>query len=347
MTGSVLITGCAGFIGFHISRQLLERGWTVVGLDSLNDYYDPALKAGRLAGLTGRAGFSFVRMDVGQAEDLARLMDDRSIHIVVHLAAQAGVRYSLEQPRAYVDANLVGFANILEACRGRDIGHLIYASSSSVYGANTSLPFRATDNVDHPLNLYAATKRANEAMAHSYAHLFGIPSTGLRFFTVYGPWGRPDMAVSIFAEALMTGQPIRLFNQGRMWRDYTYIDDVVEAVMRLLDKPPRGDSTWSGELPDPSGSAAPWRILNIGHGQPVEMARIVRLLEDHLGRKAELVFEPMQPGEAHITFADVEPLSALIGYRPATTIEVGIREFSMWFRDWKGLAQAYPRARPS
>jgi UDP-glucuronate 4-epimerase len=280
--------------------------------------------------------FDFVQRDLVDGDGLGRGVLDHPFAAVIHLAAQAGVRYSLDNPRAYVDANLTAFANLIEACRRHGCPHLVYASSSSVYGANTRVPFRATDNTDHPVNLYAATKKANEGMAHSYAHLFGLPATGLRFFTVYGPWGRPDMAMSLFADAITTGTPLRLFDGGLLQRDYTFVDDVAEAVTRLVDLPPQGDLAWSGEAPDPASSAAPWRILNVGSGRPVEMRAIVGLLEDALDRKAITILEPMQPGDMRVTYADVEPLAALTGYRPATTLADGIARFAAWYRSYQG-----------
>jgi UDP-glucuronate 4-epimerase len=331
----VLVTGAAGFIGFHVARRLLQDGRRVVGLDNLNSYYDPALKEARLAELQPFPGFSFARIDLADRTGIAALFAAHRFPLVVHLAAQAGVRYSLVDPNAYVDANLVGFLNILEGCRAADSRHLVYASSSSVYGANTRLPFRTSDNVDHPISLYAATKKANEAMAHAYAHLFGLPATGLRFFTVYGPWGRPDMAMWLFTEAISTGRPLRLFNQGRMQRDFTYIDDVIDAVVRLIDRPATGDPQWSGDHPAPARSRAPWRVYNIGNNRPVEVTEVVRLLEQEIGRKAVIELTPMQPGDVPATYADIADLAAAVGFAPKTPIAEGIRRFVAWYRGYK------------
>jgi UDP-glucuronate 4-epimerase len=328
----VLVTGCAGFIGYHVALKLLGAGRRVVGVDSLSPYYDGGLKRARLAQLAERPGFGFTQIDLANGDELDRLFREQTFGPVIHLAAQAGVRSSLDDPRAYVDANLTGFGNLLEACRRHGCPHLLFASSSSVYGANTRVPFRASDNTDHPVNLYAATKKANEGMAHSYAHLFGLPTTGMRFFTVYGPWGRPDMAMSLFADAITAGTTLRLFDGGRLQRDYTFVDDVAEAVIRLLERPPKGEPGWSGEAPDPATSTAPWRILNVGSGRPVEMTAIVRLLEQALGRKAVTVDAPMQPGDMRVTYADVEPLAALTGFRPATPLAEGIARFGDWYR---------------
>lgn len=336
MTESILVTGAAGFIGFHVARRLLEQGRPVVGLDSLNAYYDPALKQARLKELSKFGGFKFEKLDLANRDAVAALFKVHRFPYVVHLAAQAGVRYSLVSPHAYVDANLQGFINVLEGCRHNGCQHLLFASSSSVYGANTKLPFRTSDNVDHPISLYAASKKANELMAHSYAHLFGLPTTGLRFFTVYGPWGRPDMAMWIFASAILEGRPIQLFNHGNMRRDFTYVDDVVEAVVRLVDKPASPDRAWSGDHPNPARSAAPWRIYNIGNNAPVELMKVVQLLEQNLGRKAICEFLPMQPGDVPETYADVDDLMRDVGFRPATSIENGIRRFSSWYREYTG-----------
>jgi UDP-glucuronate 4-epimerase len=335
MDEPVLVTGCAGFIGYHVASELLRRGGRVIGADNLSPYYDAGLKRIRLARLTAHSGFGFKQLDLADGDELARLFERKGFSCVIHLAAQAGVRLSLESPRIYVDSNITGFANLLEACRRHGSHHLVFASSSSVYGANTRVPFRASDNTDHPVSLYAATKKANEALAHSYAHLFGLRTTGLRFFTVYGPWGRPDMAMSLFADAITTGKPLRLFEGGRLQRDYTYIDDVVEAVLRLVDLPAEGDAGWSGAAPDAATSTAPWRILNVGSGRPVEMKAVVQLLEQALGRNASILDAPMQPGDMRITYADVEPLAALTGFRPATPLAEGIARFAEWYRDWR------------
>jgi UDP-glucuronate 4-epimerase len=333
----VLVTGAAGFIGFHAARRLLEGGRCVVGLDNLNAYYDPALKQARLAELAAFPGFRFERLDLADRAGMAALFAAHRFPYVVHLAAQAGVRHSLVDPASYVDANLVGFGNVLEGCRHHGCRHLIYASSSSVYGANTRLPFRTSDNVDHPVSLYGATKKANEAMAHAYAHLFGLPATGLRFFTVYGPWGRPDMAMWLFTEAILAGEPIRLFNHGRMRRDFTYVDDVVEALVRLIERPPQPNPDWSGDAPAPATSSAPWHIYNIGNNQAVEVTEVVRLLEQALGREARRELLPMQPGDVLETFADVADLEAAVGFRPTTPIDDGIRRFVAWYRDYKKI----------
>jgi UDP-glucuronate 4-epimerase len=327
----VLVTGAAGFIGFCLARRLLEGGRAVVGVDSVNSYYDPALKEARLAILRRFKNFAFHRLDLAERKPTEALFHDGDFGPVVHLAAQAGVRHSLENPHAYLDANLAGFLNVLEGCRHRRSSHLVFASSSSVYGANTRLPFSVHDNVDHPVSLYGATKKSNELMAHAYSHLYALPTTGLRFFTVYGPWGRPDMAMFIFAKAIVEGSPIRLFNHGRMRRDFTYVDDVVEAVERLIGKPPAsGKAPPAGEL-DPATSAAPWRIYNIGNNTSVEISRLVELLEQEFGRKAKTELVPMQPGDVPETRADVDDLMRDVGFRPATPIEEGVRRFAAWF----------------
>lgn len=333
---TVLVTGAAGFIGFHVARRLLADGRRVVGLDNLNAYYDPALKLARLKELQASPLFSFEKRDLADRDGIAALLADERFPFVVHLAAQAGVRHSLTHPHDYVDANLVGFLNILEGCRHHGCRHLVYASSSSVYGANTALPFRTADNVDHPISLYAATKKANELMAHAYAHLYGLPATGLRFFTVYGPWGRPDMAMWLFAEAISTGRPIRLFNAGHMQRDFTYVDDVVEAVVRLIDRPATANPHWSGDAPDPATSRAPWRVFNIGNNAPVAVTEVVRLLEQELGRTAQRELLPMQPGDVPATYADIDDLAAAVGFAPRTPIEEGIRRFVAWYREYTG-----------
>lgn len=331
---SLLVTGCAGFVGFHFARRLLEAGKPVVGLDNLNDYYDPALKLARLDLLEKYPAFTFLKLDLADRAGMKAAFAQFGFSVVVHLAAQAGVRYSLQNPHAYADSNLEGFINILEGCRHAGCRHLLFASSSSVYGANTKLPFSVHDNVDHPISLYAATKKANELLAHSYSHLYGLPMTGLRFFTVYGPWYRPDMALYVFARAITEGRPINLFNHGNMRRDFTYVDDVVEAMARIVDRPPQGDPKWSGANPDPSSSSAPWRIYNIGNNRPEELMHVVALLEKGLGRAAEKVLLPMQAGDVLETFADVDDLARDIGFRPQTSIEDGIEKFVAWFRDY-------------
>jgi UDP-glucuronate 4-epimerase len=329
----VLVTGVAGFIGFCFARRLLEAGRAVIGVDSINNYYDPSLKEARVAKLNEHPSFTFHRLDLADRAMSEKLFGSGRFPRVVHLAAQAGVRYSLQNPHAYLDANLAGFLNILQGCRSGATQHLIYASSSSVYGANTRLPFSVHDNVDHPISLYAATKKANELMAHAYSSLYRLPTTGLRFFTVYGPWGRPDMAIFIFTKAIQEGRPIRLFNHGRMRRDFTYIDDIVEAMERLLDRPPGGNPNWSGEAPDPSSSAAPWRLYNIGNNQSVEVTKVVDLLERELGRKAVKELIEMQPGDVPETCADIDDLRRDVGFAPSTPIEVGIARFVAWYRE--------------
>ena len=330
----VLVTGAAGFIGMHTAIRLLERGDEVVGLDNMNAYYDPALKAARRERLEERPGFTFVH---GSLEDRVAMQELFATHRpdrVVNLAAQAGVRYSIEDPHAYVDANLVGFVNVLEGCRAVGVDHLVYASSSSVYGSNTRLPFSVVDAVDHPVSLYAATKKANELMAHTYSHLFGLPTTGLRFFTVYGPWGRPDMALFLFTKAILAGEPVRIFNHGRMRRDFTYIDDIVEGVVRVLDRPAAPDPSFDPDDPDPSTSTAPYRIFNIGNDQPTELLRYVDVLEDALGVRALRQFEDIQPGDVPATWADVDALREAVGFAPATPVEEGVRRFVAWYREF-------------
>lgn len=337
MSGTVLVTGAAGFIGYHVARRLLEARQNVVGLDSITSYYNTKLKEARLAELARFPAFRFVKLDLADRGETAALFAEHRFAFVIHLAAQAGVRHSLIDPHAYVDANLQGFVNVLEGCRHHGCRHLIFASSSSVYGANTRLPFSVHDNVDHPISLYAASKKANELMAHAYSHLFALPATGLRFFTVYGPWGRPDMAMFIFAAAIAERKPIRLFNFGKMRRDFTYVDDVTEAIMRLIDRAPAADPSWSGDQPNPATSNAPWRIYNIGNNQPVEVMRVVELIEAELGRKAVKELVPIQPGDVPATYADVDDLMRDIGFRPATSIEEGIQRFIAWYRAYHGL----------
>ena len=333
----LLVTGVAGFIGYHVAERLIARGDQVIGLDNLNDYYDVRLKEARLARLTGRAGFEFHRLNLADRDGLERLFASTRPQRVIHLAAQAGVRYSLTNPRAYIDSNLVGFTNILEGCRHNGLEHLVYASSSSVYGANTRMPFSVHQNVDHPLSLYAATKKANELMAHTYSHLYGLPTTGLRFFTVYGPWGRPDMALFLFTKAILEGRPIDVFNEGRMRRDFTYIDDIVEGVVRVVDRVATPNPAWSGDAPDPGTSAAPYRLYNIGNNNPVELLRLIELLEQALGRAAQKRMLPMQPGDVPATYADVDDLMRDVGFRPATSIEEGVRRFVAWYRSFYAM----------
>lgn len=330
----VLVTGAAGFIGFHLSQQLLARGDEVIGLDNLNNYYDVTLKKDRLVQLQGKSGFSFYNLDLADREGMTQLFAEAGFDLVAHMAAQAGVRYSLKNPYAYVDSNLVGFINVLEGCRHSKVKHLVFASSSSVYGANTKTPFSVHDNVDHPLSLYAATKKANELMAHTYSHLYRLPTTGLRFFTVYGPWGRPDMALFLFTKAILAGQPIDVFNAGKMQRDFTYVDDIVEGVIRVLDKIPEPNITWSGDAPDPASSNAPYKIYNIGNNQPIELMRFIEVLEDCLGRKAEKNILPLQAGDVPVTYADVDDLVKDVGFKPSTPIEVGIERFIAWYRSY-------------
>ena len=334
---NILITGAAGFIGSTLALRLLDRGDRVVGLDNLNDYSDVRLKEARLARLLVHPAFEFERADIADRERMARLFAERKFDAVMHLAAQAGVRYSLDNPAAYIDANLVGFGNVLEGARNSRVGHLVYASSSSVYGGNTRLPFSEHHNVDHPISLYAATKKANELMAHSYAHLFGLPCTGLRFFTVYGPWGRPDMALFKFTAGILAGTPIPVFNGGRMVRDFTYVDDIVEGVIRVIDRPATPDPNWNADVPDPATSGAPYRIFNIGNNRPVELTRYIEVLEQCLGRKAKLELLPMQPGDVQTTTADVAELARATGFQPRTTVETGIARFVDWYRDYYGV----------
>lgn len=335
----VLVTGAAGFIGFHLSRRLLERGDEVIGLDNLNDYYDPQLKEDRLAQLTPRAGFSFYRANLEDKSAVDEVFRARSPQSVVNLAAQAGVRYSLINPYAYIDSNITGFLNILEACRHNPVRHLVFASSSSVYGANTRMPFSVHDNVDHPLSLYATSKKANELMAHTYAHLYGIPVTGLRFFTVYGPWGRPDMALFIFTKAILEGQPIEVFNHGQMRRDFTFIDDIVEGVARVINSPAQPNSQWQGDAPDPGTSSAPYRLYNIGNHQPVELTRFIEIIEQQVGRQAVVKLMPIQPGDVPQTYADIDDLQRDFSFHPQTSIEQGIQLFVEWYKAYYGSGE--------
>ena len=334
---AILVTGAAGFIGFHVAQRLLQAGKHVVGLDNLNDYYDPALKQARLNILQNDPRFRFERLDLADQGGMATLFGGERFPIVIHLAAQAGVRYSLQNPQAYIASNLQGFANVLEGCRHTGCRHLLFASSSSVYGANTKLPFSVHDNVDHPISLYAATKKSNELMAHSYSHLFRLPITGLRFFTVYGPWGRPDMAMYLFTKAILEGRPIKLFNRGEMSRDFTYVDDIAEAIVRLADHPAQPDSAWSGAHPDPGTSSAPWRVYNIGNNNPEQLMHVVSVLEKALGREAKKELAPMEPGDVPSTYADVDDLMREVGFRPSTSIEDGIARFVQWYREFHKL----------
>jgi UDP-glucuronate 4-epimerase len=330
----VLVTGTAGFIGSALAHRLLDRGDEVVGIDNLNDYYDVRLKQARLDRLRARAGFVFQKLDIVERKAMSGLFAAGKFDAVVHLAAQAGVRYSIENPLAYIDSNVVGFMNVLEGCRHSRVGHLVFASSSSVYGANTRLPFSEHDNVDHPVSLYAATKKANELMAHTYAHLYGLPSTGLRFFTVYGPWGRPDMALFKFTEGILAGRPIPVFNRGEMVRDFTYIDDIVEGIVRVIGLPAAPAPGWSGDRPDPATSYAPWRVFNIGNNQPVKLMRYIEVLEQCLGRKAIVELLPMQPGDVRATIADVSDLEQAVAFRPRTAVEEGVARFVAWYKDY-------------
>lgn len=331
---NILVTGAAGFIGFHLAQRLLERGDEVVGFDNLNDYYDVTLKEARLKQLEGCKGFTFIKGDLADRDGMARLFADGSFNKVVHLAAQAGVRYSLINPHAYIDSNISGFMNILEGCRHNGVEHLAYASSSSVYGANTLMPFSVHHNVDHPVSLYAATKKANELMAHTYASLYQIPCTGLRFFTVYGPWGRPDMALFLFTKAILEGRPIDIYNEGKMRRDFTYVDDIVEGVIRVTDRTATANPDWSGDQPDPGTSYAPHRIYNIGNNSPVELLRFIEVLEEKLGKKALRKLLPLQPGDVPATCADVDDLMCDVGFAPKTSIEEGIERFVEWYRGY-------------
>jgi UDP-glucuronate 4-epimerase len=330
----ILVTGAAGFIGFHVARALLERGDEAVGIDNLNDYYDVTLKEARLKQLARHSRFTFRKIDIADRGAVAGLFANGGFERVVHLAAQPGVRYSLENPHAYIDSNLVGFTNVLEGCRNHSVAHLVYASSSSVYGANESIPFSVHDNVDNPVSLYAATKKANELMAHTYSHLYGLPTTGLRFFTVYGPWGRPDMSPFLFTRAILEGKPIKVFNHGRHRRDFTYVDDIVEGVIRTLDHIPAGNPEWSGVKPDAASSRAPWKIYNLGNSEPVELLTYIGLIEQVLGRTAEKELLPAQPGDVEETYADVSDLVRDIGYRPKIPLKEGIEKFVAWYREF-------------
>jgi UDP-glucuronate 4-epimerase len=334
----VLVTGCAGFIGMHVAQRLLERGDDVVGIDSINDYYDPSLKIARLGQLQPHPQFSFQRLDIAESRPVADLFAAERFARVVHLAAQAGVRYSLKNPQAYVNSNITGFLNILEACRHHGCEHLVFASSSSVYGANRKLPFSEHDNTDHPVSLYAATKKANELMAHTYSHLFGLPVTGLRFFTVYGPWGRPDMSLALFTRAILEGRSIEVFNHGEMERDFTYVDDIVEGVVRILDAVPAPDSSVDMTQPDPATSYAPYRLYNIGNNRPVKLTAFIEMLERALGRKAVKSLLPMQPGDVPATYADIEDLRRAVGFVPSTPLEEGIARYVAWYREYYGVA---------
>jgi UDP-glucuronate 4-epimerase len=330
----VLITGAAGFIGFHLSMRLLKNGCHVTGIDNLNHYYDVKLKEARLEKLTSFENFSFYKMDISDKKSLEEIFNNTKYDVVVNLAAQAGVRYSIENPHAYVDSNIVGFVNLLEACRHNDVKHLVFASSSSVYGANTKMPFSVHNNVDHPVSIYAATKKANELMAHAYSHLYGMACTGLRFFTVYGPWGRPDMALFLFTKAILEEKPIKVFNHGRMQRDFTYIDDITEGVVRIMGRLPEPDPTWNGDNPDPGTSYARYKIYNIGNNNPVELMEFIGVIEKVLGKKAKKEFLDLQPGDVPATYADIDDLIKDVGFKPETSIETGIKQFILWYNDY-------------
>lgn len=331
---TILVTGAAGFIGFHVAQRLLQAGHEVIGLDNINDYYDPALKEARLAILKNARGFAFEKIDLADRAAVRALFEKHRFPLVIHLAAQAGVRYSIDHPNVYIDSNLQGFANILEGCRHNGCEHLLFASSSSVYGANTKLPFSEHDSVNHPISLYAASKRANELMAHTYSHLYGLPATGLRFFTVYGPWGRPDMAMYLFANAIVADKPIRLFNNGDMLRDFTYVDDVTEAVVRLAQRPAKPNPAWNPEAPDPATSHAPWRIYNIGNNKPEKLMDLVAAMERELGRTARKELLPMQAGDVYATYADIDDLRREVDFRPDTPLAEGVARFVAWYRQY-------------
>jgi UDP-glucuronate 4-epimerase len=349
----ILITGTAGFIGFHLAQRMLAEGQKVIGLDIINDYYDTSVKYGRLAqaGIDRNAieygklvrsstqpNYQFVKLDMTDRDALNALFEEQKFDTVVNLAAQAGVRYSLVNPQAYIDSNIIGFTNILEACRHTGVKHLAYASSSSVYGLNERMPLSTSDNVDHPISLYAASKKSNELMAHTYSHLFGLSTTGLRFFTVYGPWGRPDMALFLFTEAILKGEPIKVFNHGNMVRDFTYVDDIVEGIKRVIDNPPRGNAAWTGNKPDPSTSKAPYKVYNIGNNDPVKLMDFITAIEEELGKDAEKVMMDLQPGDVPATYANVQDLMDDLGYKPETNIRHGIRQFLDWYREFYGYS---------
>jgi UDP-glucuronate 4-epimerase len=331
LDNKILITGIAGFIGYHLGKKLLAENWQVIGIDNMNNYYDVQLKRDRLSQLEGQKNFTFYQLDLADKDGMAELFLKEKFECVVNLAAQAGVRYSLTNPYAYIDSNISGFTNILEGCRHNQVRHLVFASSSSVYGANTYMPFSVHHNVDHPMSLYAATKKANELMAHTYASLYNLPVTGLRFFTVYGPWGRPDMALFLFTKAILTGEPINVFNHGKMRRDFTYIDDIVKGVVGVIGSIPNADPNWNGNKPDPATSYAPYRIYNIGNNNPVELLHFISIIEDALGKKAVMNMMPMQPGDVPATYADVDDLMAAVGFKPGTPLKIGIKNFVNWY----------------
>ncbi len=334
---TILVTGAAGFIGFHLCNRLAAEGYTVVGIDNMSDYYDVNLKKDRLAQLAKHDTMTFVRLDLSDLPALVDLFSKHPFDTVVNLAAQAGVRYSLENPHAYVDANIVGFVNLLECCRHNNVDHLVFASSSSVYGANTRMPFSVHDNVDHPVSLYAASKKSNELMAHTYSHLYGLCCTGLRFFTVYGPWGRPDMALFLFVRAILSGEPIKVFNHGKMQRDFTYIDDIIEGVVRVMKKKPEPNPAWTGDAPDPGTSYAPYSIYNIGNNNPESLMRFIGVIEDKLGRQAQKEFMDLQPGDVPATYANIDDLYDAVGFKPETPIEEGISRFIDWYMEYYNL----------
>jgi UDP-glucuronate 4-epimerase len=336
---NVLVTGAAGFIGYHLARRLLDSGHNVYAIDNLNPYYDVKLKADRLQDLTASSNFTFFKADLADKRELEDIFQKNSFDVVVNLAAQAGVRYSLENPHAYVDSNIVGFLNILEGCRHHAVKHLVFASSSSVYGANTQMPFSVHHNVDHPVSLYAATKKANELMAHTYSHLYGIHCTGLRFFTVYGPWGRPDMALFLFTRAIFADEPIQVFNHGKMKRDFTYIDDIIEGVVRVMGNLPKPNRAWNGDQPDPGTSYAPYKLYNIGNNSPVELNRFIEVIESACGRKAKKKFMDLQPGDVVATYADVDDLITDAGFKPQTPIETGVAKFVSWYKSYYGFGK--------
>ena len=338
MQNKILVTGAAGFIGFHLAKKLCLQKWNVVGLDNLNNYYDVKLKKDRLSRLVEQPNFKFYKIDLVQKDEIKKIFNSEKFDYVIHLAAQAGVRYSLINPYSYVDSNIYGFLNILEGCRHNDVKHLIYASSSSVYGANTKMPFSVHDNVDHPVSLYAATKKANELMAHTYSNLYKIPVTGLRFFTVYGPWGRPDMALFIFTKNIVEGKPIDVYNNGKMKRDFTYIDDIVDGIINLIFHLPQPNPNWNGNQPDSATSFAPYALYNIGNNQPVDLMKFIEVIENELCRKAKINFFPIQPGDVPATYADVDDLEKAVGFKPNTPIEVGVKKFVEWFKDYYQIA---------
>ena len=332
------VTGCAGFIGFHVSRRLLSEGYSIVGADNLNDYYDVNLKQDRLKILKNHKNFYFYQTNLENFAAVEKVMQDHPVHTVIHLAAQPGVRYSISHPQTYINSNIVGFFNVLEACRQHQVAHLIYASSSSVYGANTKMPYSIDTNVDHPMSLYAATKKANELMAHTYSNLYGLPTTGLRFFTVYGPWGRPDMAIYLFVNSIIAGKPIKVFNYGKMRRDFTFIDDIVEGITMIINKIPQPNPYWDGKQPDPSSSFVPYKIYNIGHNQPVELLTLISIIEDNLGRKAKKEFLPIQPGDVPETYANIDSLMKDVGFKPQISIEKGVERFVAWYKNYHNIS---------